>query len=194
MTTVMVQGILREGAERDEMAMATTPVVKSPSTTLVGRSARREHCRRGHVPEAPAARRPTTGTRGRPGMAADMNGAPSVNAVAARPHRRRHTSLYGANYTARVIGRRAEGKLVPSTVVGRHCEAGDILARNVPLPVDVHPGDMLAMPCSGAYHHSLASNYNLVGRPPIVAVRDGSARVLVRRETAEDLLARDMGY
>ena len=103
-------------------------------------------------------------------------------------------SLYGANYTARVIGRRAEGKLVPSTVVGRHCEAGDILARNVPLPVDVHPGDLLAMPCSGAYHHSLASNYNLVGRPPIVAVRDGSARVLVRRETAEDLLARDMGY
>ncbi|MCW2642465.1 MAG: diaminopimelate decarboxylase [Dactylosporangium sp.] len=68
-----------------------------------------------------------------------------------------------------------------------------VLLRDVPLPACVRPGDLLAVPCTGAYHHSLASNYNLVGRPPIIAVRDGSARALVRRETIEDILARDIG-
>jgi diaminopimelate decarboxylase len=101
--------------------------------------------------------------------------------------------LYGASYTARLVGRPLTADMEPTTVVGRHCEAGDVVARNVPLPIDAHPGDVLAVPCSGAYHHSLASNYNLVGRPPIIAVRDGSARTLIRCETTEDLLARDIG-
>ena len=65
------------------------------------------------------------------------------------------------------------GPTQPVTVVGRHCEAGDEIARDIELPADVHPGDLLAVACTGAYHHSMASNYNMVGRPPLVAVRDG---------------------
>jgi len=80
-----------------------------------------------------------------------------------------------------------------ATVVGRHGEAGDILARDVPLAGDVHPGDLLVAGGTGAYHHAMASSYNMVGRPPVIAVRDGRARVLVRRETDADLRRRDVG-
>ncbi|MFC3895714.1 diaminopimelate decarboxylase [Lentzea rhizosphaerae] len=97
-------------------------------------------------------------------------------------------ALYGAKYAVRLVGRGGARK--PVTVVGRHCEAGDVLAEDVPLPADVHAGDLLAVPVTGAYHHALASNYNQVGRPPVVAVRDGVARQVVRRETEEDLLRR----
>ena len=83
--------------------------------------------------------------------------------------------------------------LEPVTVAGRYCEAGDVLAVDVPLPADTRPGDLLAVPGTGAYNHSMASNYNMVGRPPVVAVRDGAARLLVRRETDSDLLVRDVG-
>ncbi len=100
--------------------------------------------------------------------------------------------LYGARYTVRALHRRGAA-LEPVTVVGRHCEAGDILAVDVPLPVATRPGDLLAVPGTGAYNHSMASNYNMVGRPPVVAVRDGAARLLVRRETDKDLLLRDVG-
>lgn len=102
-------------------------------------------------------------------------------------------ALYGAKYCVRLAGRRSNAAHRTVTVVGRHCEAGDVVAEDVPLPADVHPGDLLAVPMTGAYHHSLASNYNQVCRPPIVAVRDGQARLLVRRETEDDLLARDVG-
>lgn len=102
-------------------------------------------------------------------------------------------ALYGARYAVRLVGRVSSEATRPVTVVGRHCEAGDVLAADVPLPADVHAGDLLAVPCTGAYHHSLASNYNLVGRPPVVAVLDGHARLLVRRESEEDLLSRDVG-
>ena len=101
-------------------------------------------------------------------------------------------SLYGARYTARLVGRHSRAARKPVTVVGRHCESGDVLAE-VSLPGDIHAGDLLAVPCTGAYHHSLASNYNQVGRPPLVGVRDGLATLLVRRETEEDLLRRDLG-
>lgn len=101
-------------------------------------------------------------------------------------------ALYGARYSARLVGRPAAGTH-PVTVVGRHCEAGDVLASGVLLPADTRPGDLLAVPGTGAYNHSMASNYNLVGRPPVIAVRDGAARVLVRRETEDDLLRRDVG-
>jgi diaminopimelate decarboxylase len=80
-----------------------------------------------------------------------------------------------------------------AAVVGRHCEAGDVLATDVVLPAGTRPGDLLAVACTGAYHHSMASNYNMVGRPPVVAVRDGAARLLVRRETASDMRLRDVG-
>ena len=102
-------------------------------------------------------------------------------------------ALYGARYTVRLVGRHSRACRRPVTVVGRHCEAGDILAQDVPLPADVRAGDLLAVPVTGAYHHALSSNYNLVCRPPIIGVRAGVARPLVRRETEEDLLRRDVG-
>lgn len=102
-------------------------------------------------------------------------------------------ALYGARYTVRLVGRHSTARPQPATVVGRHCEAGDVLADDVPLPADIRAGDLLAVPGTGAYHHALASNYNMVCRPPLVGVRDGAARLLVRRETEEDLLARDLG-
>lgn len=102
-------------------------------------------------------------------------------------------ALYGARYTVRMVGRSSSAPLSPVTVVGRHCESGDVLASDIRLPADIAAGDLLAVPCTGAYHHSLSSNYNAIGRPPLVAVRDGVARVLIRRETEDDLLARDVG-
>ena len=101
-------------------------------------------------------------------------------------------ALYGARYSVRAVSRPMDaGQL--ATVVGRHCEAGDVLATDVVLPAGTRPGDLLAVACAGAYHHSMASNYNMVGRPPVVAVRDGAARLLVRRETASDMRLRDVG-
>jgi diaminopimelate decarboxylase len=102
-------------------------------------------------------------------------------------------ALYGAKYTVALANRHPLGAKQRVTVAGRHCEAGDEIARDIELPTDVHPGDLLAVACTGAYHHSMASNYNMVGRPPLVAVKDGRARELVRRETTADLLARDRG-
>ncbi|WP_329376612.1 diaminopimelate decarboxylase [Streptomyces sp. NBC_01351] len=101
--------------------------------------------------------------------------------------------LYGARYAPRLIGCHSTAGLRTATVVGRHCEAGDILASDVPLPGDVHPGDLLAVPVAGAYQLSMASGYNLVGRPAVVAVHEGTARLLVRRETLEDYRSRDIG-
>ena len=102
-------------------------------------------------------------------------------------------ALYGSRYTAARVGPRTGAEETTVTVVGRHCEAGDVIAEDVPLPADVRPGDLLAVPRTGAYHHSMASNYNQVTRPPVVAVRGGRAWPLVRRETAEDLIRRDVG-
>jgi diaminopimelate decarboxylase len=103
-------------------------------------------------------------------------------------------ALYGANYTVALANRHALGPTKRVTIAGRHCESGDEIARDVELPADIHPGDLLAVACTGAYQHSMASNYNMVGRPPIVAVRHGQVRELVRRETTADLLARDRGW
>ncbi|MHA7956878.1 diaminopimelate decarboxylase [Streptomyces sp. L500] len=101
-------------------------------------------------------------------------------------------ALYGVRYTVRLAGRAGAAPARPMTVVGRHCEAGDVLAEDVPLPGDVRPGDVLAVPASGAYHLSMASSYNLVGRPPVAAVTGGRARLLVRRETPADLWSREL--
>ncbi|MER5929059.1 diaminopimelate decarboxylase [Streptomyces sp. NPDC002054] len=102
-------------------------------------------------------------------------------------------ALYGVRYAPRLVGRSSTAPDRTATVVGRHCEAGDILAADVQLPGDVHPGDLLAVPVAGAYQLSMASGYNLVGRPPVVAVHEGTARLLVRRETLEDIRHRDIG-
>jgi diaminopimelate decarboxylase len=101
-------------------------------------------------------------------------------------------TLYGARYTVRAL-RPPGAKVEPVTVAGRHCEAGDVLAVDVPLPTGTRPGDLLVVAGTGAYNYSMSSNYNMVGRPPVVAVRDGSGRLLVRRETDSDLLLRDVG-
>jgi diaminopimelate decarboxylase len=100
--------------------------------------------------------------------------------------------LYGARYSVHAV-RPSQTPTQLVTVVGRHCEAGDVLAADVPLPSDVRPGDLVAVPGTGAYNHSMASNYNMIGRPPVIAVLDGAARPLIRRETSSDLLARDIG-
>ncbi|MFH8371688.1 diaminopimelate decarboxylase [Streptomyces sp. NPDC018031] len=102
-------------------------------------------------------------------------------------------ALYGARYAPRLIGRAGAAGQRPVTVVGRHCEAGDVLAADVALPGDVRPGDLIAVPVAGAYHLSMASGYNLVGRPPVVAVAGGRARLLVRRESPADIRDRDVG-
>ena len=73
-----------------------------------------------------------------------------------------------------------------------HCETGDILIRDIQLPSDINPGDLLAIPATGAYNRSMASNYNHVPRPPVIAVKDGNARVIVRRESYQDLLNLDV--
>jgi diaminopimelate decarboxylase len=100
--------------------------------------------------------------------------------------------LYGARYAVHAV-RPSHAPMRTVTVAGRHCEAGDLLAVDVLLPDDIRPGDVLAVPGTGAYTHSMASNYNMIGRPPVIAVANGAARLLVRRETSSDLLLRDVG-
>ncbi|MDN5755062.1 MAG: diaminopimelate decarboxylase [Arthrobacter sp.] len=101
--------------------------------------------------------------------------------------------LYEADYSAVLASRVTEAEPIMSRVVGKHCESGDIVVRDVYLPDDVAAGDLLAVPGTGAYCWALASNYNYLGRPAVIAIRDGAARVIIRRETEDDLLARDMG-
>ena len=101
-------------------------------------------------------------------------------------------ALYGAMHQFVPAGSRpVEGELRPVTVVGKHCESGDVLGEGVPLPSGLGEDDLLAAAGTGAYHHSMASNYNRLGRPAVVLVGDGRATVLSRRETPEDLLARE---
>ncbi|MCU1573633.1 MAG: lysA [Micrococcaceae bacterium] len=101
--------------------------------------------------------------------------------------------LYDADYSAVLAGRSSAAAPVLSRVVGKHCESGDIVVRDVYLPEDVAAGDLLAVPGTGAYCYALASNYNYVPRPPVVAVANGTARLILRGETEDDLLARDLG-
>jgi diaminopimelate decarboxylase len=100
-------------------------------------------------------------------------------------------ALYGARYEA-LLANKAD---VPSdrvvTIAGAHCEQGDLLIKDVSVPASVSRGDILAVPATGAYGYSMASNYNRFARPAVIAVRNGSARVIVRRESYEDLIARD---
>ena len=103
------------------------------------------------------------------------------------------TALYDADYSCTLAGRASEAPSVLARVVGKHCEAGDVVVRDEFLPGDVAPGDLLAVPGTGAYCRSMASNYNHALRPPVIAVRDGEARILLRRETEDDLLATDVG-
>jgi diaminopimelate decarboxylase len=102
------------------------------------------------------------------------------------------TITYGAEYTAAIASRLSEAEPTLSRVVGKHCESGDIVVRDVELPADIARGDLLAVPATGAYGRVMASNYNAVLRPAVVSVKDGEATVHIRRDTMEDLLNWDV--
>jgi diaminopimelate decarboxylase len=103
------------------------------------------------------------------------------------------TALYDADYSCTLASRASEASPLLARVVGKHCEAGDIVVKDEFLPGDVRPGDLLAVPGTGAYCRSMASNYNHVLRPPVIAVRDGKTSVVLRRETEDDVLSTDVG-
>ncbi|HZG06517.1 MAG TPA: diaminopimelate decarboxylase [Streptomyces sp.] len=103
------------------------------------------------------------------------------------------TALYDAEYSVALVSRTSDAGPMLARVVGKHCESGDIVVRDAFLPADLAPGDLIAVPATGAYCRSMASNYNHALRPPVVAVSGGRARVIVRRETEEDLLRLDVG-
>lgn len=98
-------------------------------------------------------------------------------------------ALYEADYHAALANRGGSATPAPTRIVGKHCESGDIVVRNIKFPNDVREGDLVAVAATGAYCRALSSQYNHIPRPPVVRVRDGEARVLIRRETVEDLLA-----
>jgi diaminopimelate decarboxylase len=102
-------------------------------------------------------------------------------------------ALYGADYTVRIADRSSDADPALVRIAGKHCESGDIVVDADYLPSDVAAGDLLAVPVTGAYCWSLSSNYNYLGRPAVVAVRGHEARLMIRRETEADLLARDAG-
>jgi len=102
------------------------------------------------------------------------------------------TALYDAEYTAIIAQRFSKAPTTLSRLVGKHCETGDIIIQEIQLPSDIAPGDLIATPATGAYGRSMASNYNHVPKPPVIAVKDGKARVIVRRENEADLLALDV--
>jgi diaminopimelate decarboxylase len=99
--------------------------------------------------------------------------------------------LYGSGYETFLPRATPAERPYEATLVGKHCESGDLIVRDARLPADVTVGDILATPVTGAYGHSMASNYNKVPRPPVIFVKDGNARTVVRRETFDDLLRLD---
>ncbi|CAM3882480.1 diaminopimelate decarboxylase [Tsukamurella ocularis] len=99
------------------------------------------------------------------------------------------TALYGAEYTAVVASRDPQGAPVLSRIVGKHCETGDIVVRDTDTPGDLAEGDLLAVAATGAYCYSMSSRYNMQPRPAVVAVKDGAARLILRRETVDDLVS-----
>ncbi|WP_153502803.1 diaminopimelate decarboxylase [Cumulibacter manganitolerans] len=103
------------------------------------------------------------------------------------------TALYDAEYTCVLANRESDARPVAARIVGKHCESGDIVVRDLWLPGDVRPGDLLAVAATGAYCRAMASNYNMLPKPPVVGVKDGVGSVLLRRETLDDMFALDTG-
>lgn len=103
------------------------------------------------------------------------------------------TALYDAEYTVTLASRVSDAPLALARVVGKHCESGDIVVKDCWLPSDLAPSDLLAVAATGAYNRSMASNYNLIPRPPVIAIEGGEARPIVRRETLDDVFATDLG-
>jgi len=100
--------------------------------------------------------------------------------------------LYGSGYEAFLPREPEADRPMTVRVVGKHCESGDVLVREATMPADLDVGDILATPVTGAYGHSMGSNYNMILRPPVIFVRDGEARLVVRRESRDDLVQRDV--
>ena len=101
-------------------------------------------------------------------------------------------ALYGATYSAFLANRSSSEKSISSRIVGKHCESGDVLIPEIELPADIKAGDLLAIPATGAYGRSMASNYNHMPRPSVIAVKDGQGREILRRENEADLLNLDV--
>lgn len=101
-------------------------------------------------------------------------------------------ALYGAEYFAVLANRQSKSAMSSARLVGKHCETGDIVINEINLPSDISPSDLIAVPATGAYGRSMASNYNHVPKPPVISVKDGQARIIVRRETEADLLNLDI--
>jgi diaminopimelate decarboxylase len=99
------------------------------------------------------------------------------------------TALYDAQYDARLVSRISDAPAELARIVGKHCETGDIVVRDTWVPGDLQPGDLLGVAATGAYCYSLSSRYNMIGRPAVVAVHGGRARLILRRETVDDLLS-----
>ncbi len=127
-------------------------------------------------------------------------GSASGSAAAAQGYRRYvsvdggmsdniRTALYGAEYTAVVASGDPGGEPVLSRIVGKHCETGDIVVRDAFTPGDLAEGDLMAVAATGAYCYSMSSRYNMQPRPAVVAVKDGTARLILRRETVDDLVS-----
>jgi diaminopimelate decarboxylase len=135
---------------------------------------------------------PTTVTLYEVGTIKELEGVRTYVSVDGGMSDNIRTSLYDAHYTALLASRQSGVGPRNVTLCGKHCESGDIVVRNAPLPGDLAVGDLIAVPATGAYHRSMGNNYNHVPRPPVIAVRDGQARVIVRRETEDDLLRLDV--
>ena len=104
------------------------------------------------------------------------------------------TALYDANYSVTLASRTSDAEPMLCRIVGKHCETGDIVVRDAWLPSDLREGDLLAVAATGAYCRSMASQYNLVTRPGVIAVADGKTKIVIRPETYEDLFATDPGF
>ena len=127
------------------------------------------------------------------GTVKDVDGIRTYVSVDGGMSDNHRTALYDASFTCVLANRASNAPPMLSRVVGKHCETGDVVVKDAWLPADVGPGDVLAVPAAGAYTRSMASNYNFVTKPPLVAVADGASTVLVRRETMDDLLRLDVG-
>jgi diaminopimelate decarboxylase len=127
----------------------------------------------------------------RVGTVKPLDGGPTYVSVDGGMSDNLRPALYGADYTFAPAGRGAAGTPRQVTVVGKHCESGDVLGRDVDLPDTVGEGDLVAVAATGAYAHAMSSNYNRLPRPAMVLVGGGRTQLLVRRETIDDVLARD---
>jgi diaminopimelate decarboxylase len=136
---------------------------------------------------------PGTVTLYRVGTVKDVDGLRTYVSVDGGMSDNIRTALYDAEYSCVLASRESAAPPLLCRLVGRHCESGDIVVRDAYLPADVTDGDLVAVAATGAYCRSMASNYNLVPRPGVVAVRDGASRVLLRAETTDDLLRLDAG-